>query len=391
MFNWINHCVAKMTQVPYPLVPHDPESFLASQSRLKLVRKYLHRRLVLLFCGQVPLEIRRIEKGMRVLWLYTGKANFGDAIMEMSGRALLRGAGVSIDLLTLPKLHPLFCEDDIFNRVYASVDEVDPSQYDAIVLNEFNYPSIKLKMRHFKAMRFACLFGYFHGPARNQTLFSFAAVNDVFGVDLPDEALIRLAKPYLHQSPRVRAAIDGEQPAPPAIALSVGGIDENRSYRHWPDVLGRLDAMDDESIPRHIVLLGSENGVPAATEILQRRFQRLHIVSHVARSSLLEARAMIENCRLFVGCDGGLMHVAHSTGTPSVTLFASGEQKRFFLTERCHSLGLQSPGGASEISPGDVVQAVRRQLAASDRLREVDVQAASIGRAHVGDSHVGSR
>jgi heptosyltransferase-2 len=390
MFNWINHCVAKMTQVPYPFVPHDPESFLASQSRLKLLKKYLHRRLVMLFCGQVPLEIGRIERGMRVLWLYTGKANFGDAIMEMSGRALLRGAGLRIDLLTLPKLQPLFCEDDIFDRVYASVDELDPLQYDAIVLNEFNYPSIKLKIRHFKTVPFACLFGYFHGPARNQTLFSFAAVNEVFGLGLPDEALVRLAKPYLHQSDGARSALEGKRPVSPAIALSVGGIDENRSYRHWPAVLAMLDAMDDESIPRHIVLLGSDNGADAEADILRRRFQRLQVVSHVARSSLLEARAIIENSRLFVGCDGGLMHVAHSTSTPSVTLFASGEQKRFFLTERCHSLGLQSPGGASEIAPEQIVQAIRRQLAASDRLREVDVQT-SVDQPHRSDSHVGAR
>jgi heptosyltransferase-2 len=391
MFNWINHCVAQMTHVPYPLVPHDPESFLASQSRLKLVRKYLHRRLVLGFRGQISLQIARIESGMRVLWLYTGKANFGDAIMEMSGRALLRDAGVSIDLLTLPKLQPLFREDDIFDRVYASVDEVDPLQYDAIVLTEFNYPSIKLKIRHFKRARFACLFGYFHGPARNQTLFSFAAVNDVFGLGLSDEALVRLAKPYLHQSGEAHGAIGGKLPASSAIALSVGGIDENRSYRHWPALLAMIDAMEDESIPRKIVLLGSDNGVQAETEILQRRFQRLQIVSHVARSSLLEARAIIARCRLFVGCDGGLMHVAHSTSTPSVTLFASGEQKRFFLTERCHSVGLQSVGGASEIAPEDIAQAIRRQLAASDRLREIDVEAAAIGQPHVSDAPAGSR
>jgi heptosyltransferase-2 len=284
----------------------------------------------------------------------------------------------------------LFCEDDIFDRVYASVDELDPLQYDAIVLNEFNYPSIKLKIRHFKKARFACLFGYFHGPARNQTLFSFAAVNDVFGLGLTGEALVRLAKPYLHQSDGAQSALEGKRPVSPAIALSVGGIDENRSYRHWPAVLAMLDAMDDESIPRHIVLLGSDNGADAEADILRRRFQRLQVVSHVARSSLLEARAIIENSRLFVGCDGGLMHVAHSTSTPSVTLFASGEQKRFFLTERCHSLGLQSPGGASEIAPAQIVQAIRRQLAASDRLREIDVQT-SVGQAHHSDSHVGAR
>lgn len=391
MFNWINDCVEKMTRVPYPLVPHDPESFLASQSRFKLVKKYLHRYLALQLRGQGRRQIRHIESGMRVLWIYTGKANFGDAIMEMSGRALLRDAGVRVDLLTLPKLHPLFCEDDIFEHVYASVEELDPREYDAIVLNEFNYPSLKLKLRHFRKTPFACLFGYFHGPARNQTLFSFAAVNDVFGVGLSDTTLARLAKPYLHYSDATRRTVEGQRPEAPAIALSVGGIDENRSYRHWPALLAMLDAADDESVPRHIVLLGSDNGLQAASEIMRQRFDRLQVVSQVARCSLLEASAIIESCRLFVGCDGGLMHVAHSTSTPSVTLFAQREPMRFFLTERCRSLGLQSPGGASEIAPKAVAEAIKKQLAETDRSRASGVDAVSNDQPQVGACRIGAR
>ncbi len=391
MFDWMNHCVEKMTRIRYPIVPHDPESFLASQSRPKLVKKYLHRYLTLLAGGQRRLEAKRIEKKKRVLWLYTGKANFGDAIMEMAGRALLRDVDVAVDLLTLPKLHPLFCEDDIFQNVYASVDELDPRQYDAVVLNEFNYPSIKLKLRHFKKTPFACLFGYFHGPARNQTLFSFAAVNDVFGVGLSDEALVRLAKPYLHASSATRRSAAGKRPPGAAIALSVGGIDENRSYRHWPALLAMLDATDDDSLPRHVVLLGSDNGLGAASEIMRQPFARLRVESHVARCSLLEAREIIESCTLFVGCDGGLMHVAHSTSTPSVTLFSHREPMRFFLTERCRSIGLQSPGAASEIAPSEIERAIRRQLAAIDRVSESEGDAVSMDGPKRGDSGISAR
>jgi len=391
MFNWINDCVEKMTHVPYPLVPHDPDSFLASQSRFKLAKKYLHRYLALRVRGQVRREIRRIEPGMRVLWVYTGKANFGDAIMEMSGRALLCAAGIRVDLLTLPKLHPLFCEDDIFEHVYSSVEELDPQAYDALVLNEFNYPSIKLKLRHFAKTPFACLFRYFHGPARNQTLFSFAAVNDVFGIGLSDKTLASRAKPYLHCSEATRRTVEGQRPAAPAIALSVGGIDENRSYRHWPALLAMLDATDDESVPRHIVLLGSDNGLQAASEIMRQRFDRLHVVSHVARCSLLEARAIVESCRLFVGCDGGLMHVAHSTSTPSVTLFAQREPMRFFLTQQCRSLGLQSAGGASEIAPETVLEAIKGQLAEIARTCVSGIDAVRIDHPPIGDYRIGAR
>ncbi|PTB19385.1 heptosyltransferase [Trinickia symbiotica] len=375
MTGYIDNCVEKLTKIPYPLVPHDPESFLRTQSRLKLVKKYLHRDLALRLGGQSKREIRRIEKGMRVLWLYTGKANFGDAIMEMSGRALLPGADFSVDLLTLPKLHPLFCEDDIFENVYSHVDALEGRRYDAVVLNEFNYPSIELKKRHFRKTPFACLFQYFHGPARNQTLFSFAAVNDVFGIGLRDDALIQIAKPYLQCNDATRRAVSGKRPEHTAMALSVGGIDQNRSYRHWPSLLAMLDAMDDDRVPRQIVLLGSDNGLQMADEIMRKTFRRLEVVSHVARLSLLEAREIIGGCRLFVGCDGGLMHVAHSTETPSVTIFSHREPMRFFLTRRCHSLGLQSPGGASEVPPDAIADAVLRQLGVTASLSADAVQA----------------
>ena len=152
-----------------------------------------------------------------------------------------------------------------------------------------------------------------------------------------------------------------------------------------------LDAADDESVPRHIVLLGSDNGLQAASEIMRQRFDRLQVVSQVARCSLLEASAIIESCRLFVGCDGGLMHVAHSTSTPSVTLFAQREPMRFFLTERCRSLGLQSPGGASEIAPKAVAEAIKKQLAETDRSRASGVDAVSTDQPQVGACRIGAR
>ncbi len=365
MLNYIDSCVERLTRIPYPVVPHDTESFLQTHSRIKLAKKYLHRHLSLRLAGQVKREIRRIEKGMRVLWLYTGKPNFGDAIMDLSGRSLLRNAGVTVDLLTLPKLQPLFREDDIFANVYSSIDEIDDRSYDALVLNEFNYPSIELKTKHFGKMPFVCLFRYFYGPDRNQTLFSFAAVNDVFGTGHGDIELTELAKPYLHCSEATRRAVRNRFPANPSIALAVGGINENRTYGHWLRLLRTLDAAADDSVPQQIILLGSDNGQRAADEIMRHSFERLRVASLVAQLSLLEAREAIGASRLFVGCDGGLMHVAHTTDTPSVTLFSHLEPPRLRLTRRCHSLGIQSTGRVSAIAPEAVARAIERQLAAT--------------------------
>ncbi len=363
MISYINDCADKLTKIPYAVVPNTTETFVRTHSRLKLAKKYLHRYLSLRLSGQLKHEIRHIEKGMRVLWLYTGKSNFGDAIMDLSGRALLRDAGVTIDLMTLPKLQPVFGEDDIFRNVYSSVDEIADRRYDAIVLNEFNYPSIELKTKQFANTPFACLFQYFYGPDRNQTLFSFAAVNDVFRIGLSDTELGEVAKPYLRSSNSTRASAARRMPDAPAIALAVGGIDEYRTYRHWPDVLARIDEARAGAGPLRIALLGSENGLAAADEIARHSFEQLEVVSLVAQLSLLEAREVVVRSRLFVGCDGGLMHTAHTTETPSVTLFSQREAPHLRLTRRCHSIGMQSTDAVSAIAPDAIAQAIEQQWA----------------------------
>jgi len=68
-----------------------------------------------------------------------------------------------------------------------------------------------------------------------------------------------------------------------------------------------------------------------------------------------------------VGADGGLMHVAHSTPTPSVSLFSDREPPYLRLTEQCHSIGIQSTGDVDEITPAAIMSAIRTQLAGADK------------------------
>lgn len=370
MTRYIDRCAQKLTKIPYAVVPHTADDFLRSHSRLKLAKKFLHRYLSLAVSGQLKREIRRIETGMRVLWIYVGKSNFGDAIMDLSGRALLRNSNITVELLTLPKLQPVFCEDDVFRKVYSSVEQIEDRQYDAIVLNEFNYQSIELKTQHFAKLPFACLFQYFYGPDRNQTLFSFAAVNDVFQRGLDDNELIEAAKPYLSVDETTRLAADRSlSGAAPDLALAVGGLDARRTYDAWLDVLQWLDRTACGETPLRVALLGSDNGLQVANEIAKHAFERLEIHSLVAELSLLEAREVIARSRLFAGCDGGLMHVAHTTDTPSVTLFAHLEPPHLRLTRGCRSLAIHSHGAVSGIAPEEVARAIFERLSPVERER----------------------
>lgn len=358
----VETAVARSTRIPYAGVAHEPEVFLQKTPLAKIVKKYLHKHWLLKWHGQTRLELDSAATAKRLLWIYTGKRNFGDATMDMSGRALLKGRGFEIDLFTLPNLHKLFEEDDVFRNVFSDLDALEGRQYDAILMSEYNLPSIKLKSRHFKHLPYVCLFQYFYGPDRNQTCFSHAAVNDVFALGYSSEEIVAMSKPYLAARPHTRESVLPFLPDGRFLALAVGGLDANRTYRHWGALLELIDRSTHGDMPKHVLLLGSDNGLEMARALLEQRFTRLDVSSCVGQLTLLQSREVVSKAALFVGADGGLMHVAHSTPTPSVSLFSDREPPYLRLTAQCYSIGIQSTGDVDEIAPAEVMGAIGKQL-----------------------------
>ncbi|MDE1182798.1 glycosyltransferase family 9 protein [Paraburkholderia sp.] len=358
----LDSAVHRSTRIPYAGVPHEPDVFLRKTARSKIIKKYLHKSLLLKVRGQTRLEHRKAHTFRRILWIYTGKRNFGDATMDLSGRALLKGRDIEIDLFTLPTLHKLFHEDDVFRNVFHDLREVESRQYDAVLMSEYNLPSIKLKSKYFKNLPFASLFRFFYGPDRNQTSFSYAAISDVFSLGYSEQEIAALSKPYLASRAATTHSVQAMLPEQRFIALAVGGLDANRTYRHWPELLDMIDRSNDATLPDRIVLLGSDNGQSMADALLGRTFKRLKVSSCVGTLSLLQSREVIAHASLFVGADGGLMHVAHSTPAPSVSLFSNKEPPALRLTERCNSIGIQSTGDVDDIAPNAVFDAIGKRL-----------------------------
>lgn len=77
--------------------------------------------------------------------------------------------------------------------------------------------------------------------------------------------------------------------------------------------------------------------------------------------SLIESRAIIAKSSLYVGCDGGLMHIAHTTNTPSVSIFA-GEPPYLRLTKSCKSYSYHGLGDVNNISPDKIHNGIKFQL-----------------------------
>lgn len=352
--------IGQSIYTPFQAVDCASDDFLQANSKFSIVKKYLSRYVRLLVGGQVGLEVPSIPVEARVLWLHAGKRNIGDALIEASGRWLLKSRGARIDLLTLPNLAPVFDDDDIFTEKYYDISRIDPSKYDYILMTEFNHRTIRVKVKYFKNLPYACLFRYFYGPDRNQTMFSFAAVNKVFDLGF-DEVLSKIAKPYMHVDEFTKNQVLRIKPETPFFVISVGGIDANRTYKKWDSVLHLLNESELANTVSNVVLLGSQNGAEDAEMLMNLRLSRIKVRSYVAKLSLKESQVMISHALRFLGCDGGLMHVAHTTATPTVVIFAS-EPNHLRLTPSCFATPLQGLHDVNDIAPAEIFNALQNSF-----------------------------
>ncbi|MFQ5787881.1 MAG: glycosyltransferase family 9 protein [Thermodesulfobacteriota bacterium] len=77
-----------------------------------------------------------------------------------------------------------------------------------------------------------------------------------------------------------------------------------------------------------IVILGGEEDVDGSKRI-EKVLGKSRIINYAGRTSLLETAAIISLLDLFVSSDTGLMHIAYGVGTPTVSLFGAGIQKKW--------------------------------------------------------------
>lgn len=350
----VNRC----TVPPYDWVPYDAERYLKRHGTWHILRKFLSRWLPLAMAGQHRLYRRHIPPASRVLWIHNGKPNFGDSLLELSGRRFLgfsADRSTKVDLWTLPHLAELFQGDQFFDSVYSDPGQIHFADYDFVLLTEFNHRSIRDKVRFARHLQWTSLFDYFWGPDRNQALFSAAAVNDRFSLGLSQTDLVSQAGPVLPEGCEV-------EPEPSRICFAIGGIDPKRSYSKWADVMICLDHLicssvvgDDQAdfgrgLKWQVALVGSDNGQAQAQKILSKRYRQLQVVSHVAELSIKDTARVIQASRLFVGCDGGLLHVAHAVGVPSLSIFAD-ESPELRLTQACWSTPVRAEGPVDGIPP----------------------------------------
>jgi len=77
---------------------------------------------------------------------------------------------------------------------------------------------------------------------------------------------------------------------------------------------------------KEIVVLGSHDDRADADEIKKHAEDSIDLTG---KTSLIDVASILKQCRLLITADSGIMHIAVAVGTPTVSLFGSGIQKKW--------------------------------------------------------------
>jgi heptosyltransferase II len=134
----------------------------------------------------------------------------------------------------------------------------------------------------------------------------------------PEKHLLRLTvSPTYQEQARVRLQSLGVKPSDFLVALAPGAI--YGSAKCWPfDRFEQLAERLKKEWGAQILLLGTDNDALAG---INKNRSGTHDL--MGKTSLGEALALIQNCRLMICNDSGMMHGAAALKTPLVALFGS--------------------------------------------------------------------
>jgi hypothetical protein len=294
-------------------VPSGQVSFI--ENRLhelpKWIFKYLKRRLFNLLVsralGLAPELSQIADEHHSILWINWAAPSLGDSLMDLSARVLLNRR--ELVLLTHPKNKSLFENDHYFSSVFSDhrelISKYGKGYFDLVICDSYS-PKVLIK----KAMvapfvPYVGLYGYLNGFEVHRTYFAFIRMMELLALNKIDDPIrpsISLDRRLVSQTPEVD------------VCIAVGGEWCFRTYNRWGDVVSWLTENGYS-----VSLVGSENGVYDASEILEKQSS---VRSTVGRLSIQQVCVEISKAKVFIGADGGLWHIACAIPIPTVALFA---------------------------------------------------------------------
>ena len=337
--------------------------FAARKGALRLAVRTVRRALLLQLSGQrASLRPRLERRWKRLLWIHEGMPQIGDALMDLAPRSLLVEQGFTLDLFAAPHIAELFDGDAFFAHVLSAPQAVRAENYDAVIVLSHDRKSLRLKRAKLAALPWVSLHGFYGGPDFHRARFATRRLADLLGLapsgaDFARHSAQKLALPCDPCDPV------GGSPRN-AVALALGGVWPERTYRRWAELLGLLH---DRGL-RRVVLVGGANGRGLADALIARFGTDLELHDAVGKTTLREAQTLFARSAVVVAADGGLMHLALTTTTPLVALFGAAIQPEWRLPAPLNGVALQSTGAAVDgIAPLTIAGAVSRLSGAATR------------------------
>jgi hypothetical protein len=320
-------------------------------------RRLAWRRCMLALSGQERFRLAKFPDGAnRLLWIYFGENQIGDALMDLAPRSLLAELGLAVDLFTTPGIAALFEGDPWFRRVGSREAQFDPTGYDcAIVLSNKDRP-LRPKRQGFARLPWVSMHEFFTGPNFHRGLFAAQRLADLAGAALSAEGLQR------HGLQKLRPLISADRmddAATPRITLVAGGAHADRTYERWEAVIRELVAAGET----RVALAGSANGQAQAAGLVRALSGVAQVDDFTARMTLPQVRALLDASQVVACPDGGLMHLALTTRAAVVPLFSAQIAPEWRLPTPTAYTALRSPTRRiSDIAPHEVAAMILRSL-----------------------------
>ena len=147
-------------------------------------------------------------------------------------------------------------------------------------------------------------------------------------------------------------------PAPThELALALGGVDPVRTYHRWPELLVLLSGLGFTSCS----LIGKgEVALKSAKDIEDLNQDWMRIDNQINRTTLIECAQILARTKLLITADGGMMHLAISSGTGHIiSLFTQGIDPEYRLPKDLIGQALQSVDqDLNRITPGEIVNKI---------------------------------
>ena len=310
--------------------------------------KFLRRYLFLLLLRQKNLEIFEIlAEHKKILWINVSAPSLGDSLMDLSSRTILKNK--TLDLFTDTKNSTLYQNDEFFNNIYTTLNDLTITSYDLIILDSFSSRTIKIKAKVAPRTLFVGMFGFFNGPEVNRILFSFHQMNSLLNYSMTEKEITAKAQNSLTISNKDQKIVKSIIPDK-FIAISLGGEWEYKSYQKWKEVLSEL-FFDNSSL--NVVFVGSINATALSRDML-KHFPDNQILNFTSRLSFNQTAEVIRHSEVFLCCDGGLMHAAAALNATIVSLFARLTPE-MLVTKKTHVFSLYDKENVNNISSSAVI------------------------------------